>query len=319
MSNTITAISVNVGAGASVDFQPAAGQAWEINIVSSNNVFVGNVPDVQVLMKKGVATAIMLRDPTVDPGNRGRMHKWLVTNTVFLSVTNTGGAGAEIGIIGKKTNPFNVLSDVLPIGAGATIHVDPGSNNDMMVYEMGNSVFTAGPADINPNVLVVYDNLTLATAVIWDPANIFGHDKQQMIPVSHALQLNVTDSGGAGCNFAFSAEKLSLGKVKFTYQTVAPGADMDVIPPAGEEWLMSVIASSILAGGGAPNDYPDVNAMILIGANESHILEAGSVATSLLWNALFSIAIDNANRLRAHNANVGGQDVCIAGILSREY
>lgn len=313
MSNTITRISVNVGAGANVDFQPSAKEAWEVNLITSNNVFVSGVPDVQVALKKAAATAIMLLDPTTDPGNRGRMHKYIINNTVFLNVTNTGGAGAEIGIIGNKINPFNVLSDVVAIGAGATINIDPGAGNALMIYEMGSGAFSAG--EINPNITVNYDDGVLSAGIIWDPTMIWGHDKQLAIPVSHDLQLAVTDSDGGGQNFGYSAEKLR--NMVYQYEDVLAGADMDIVPPAGQEWIITCIANELLAGAGAPDNYPDCNVMILVGANESNILEAGSTAVSPLWNAPIALRIDNTNNLRLHNANVAAANIAVAGFRVR--
>lgn len=315
MSNTITAISINVGAGASVDFKPAAGIGWEINLIGSNNLFVANVPDVEVSMTNGVLSAVMLVDPTTDPGNRGRMHKYMVTNGVYLSVKNTGGAGAEISVIGKLANVNNILSNIIAIGAGATENIDPGSAYDMVVYEMGASNLSAG--EINPDVNVAYDDGTLSAALIWDVTNIFGHDKQLMIPVSHALQLAVTDTDGGGGNFAYSAEKAR--GVVYAYEDVGIGGTLDVAPPDGQEWMITTIAAETLAGAGAPNNYPDATIAILIGANESNLMEAGSVATSLLWNAAYAIAIDHTKNLRATNINAAAQNVCVAGFLTRAY
>jgi len=315
MGNVITAISVNVGAGATADFQPGAKEAWEVNIVGSNKAFVGDVPDVEVSLKKGASTAIMLIDPSTDPGHAGRMHKFLVNNTVYLSVKNTGAAGANISIVGKQISPSNVLSDVLPIGAGATIHVDPGLNYSMIVYELGTSAYTAGPADVNPAIDVFQDDGALDTAIIWDSTMIFGHDKFLMIPVTNALQLNIKDKDGGGLNVAYSAEKVR--NVRFIYDTILSGADLDIVPPAGSSWLITCIAASILAGvGGPPTRYPDVKAMILIGANESNLMEAGSVSPSLLWDSPYSIAIDNTKKLRIHNINAAPIDVCVSGFLT---
>lgn len=257
----------------------------------------------------------MLIDPTTDPGNRARMHKYLVTNTVYLNVTNTGGAGAEIGIVGNKINPFNVLSDVIAIGAGATVNIDPGLANELVIYEMGSGAFSAG--EINPNVTINYDDGVLAGAIIWDPTMIWGHDKLHAIPVTHDLQLAITDSDGGGQNFGYSAEKAR--NVVYQYEDVLAGADMDVVPPTGQEWVITCIANELLAGGGAPNDYPDCNVMILVVANESNLLEAGSTAVSPLWNAPIALRIDNANNLRLHNANIAAANICVSGFLVREY
>lgn len=314
-SNTVTRISVAVGAGATVAIQPAAKVAWEINQIGSDQAFVGDSPDVEIGMRKGATNAIIVIDPTIDAGNRTRQYKLLINNTVYLTVKNTAAGGANISVIGKLTNPFNVLSDILPIGIGATITLDPGSAYSMRIYEIGNSVWTAGPADINADVSVGMTDGALVASVILDPTMIRGHDKQLDLISSHDFQIYVTDTGGGGCDFAFSAEK--IGNVRNMLDDIGNGDDLIVQPPDGEEWNVTEIGAETWVGLGAPDDYPDVRPALMVGANISHLMEAGT--PSLMWNAPLDIRIDHDHYLVINNATGGDCEIAVCAYMAREY
>ena len=319
MSNTISNMTLATGAGVTADVIPATGQAWEINMIGSNQVFVVGVPDVEVGMKKvaGALTAIMLIDPTTDPGNRNRMHKWLITPAVHLTVKNTAGAGANISFTGKRVTPSNVLSDVVALGIGAHAHIDPGATYNAVVYELGASLFHAG--EINPDIAVTTDNAIGDEALIWDQHNIWGHDKQLNIPVSTTNRLKITNGNAAGLNFAYSAEK-ARNPVAASAD-LATGTDLDVIPPDGEEWEITCIAAEKLVAAGigvAPNQYPDITVSLVCNAalNLSNLMEAGSVPAvveSLMWEQPISLRIDHTHFLRIHNINGANNMVSVLG------
>jgi hypothetical protein len=319
MSNTISNMTLALGAAATADIIPATGQAWDINMVGSDAVFVVGVPDVEVGMKKvaGGLTAIMLIDPTTDPGNRNRMHKWLVTPAVHLTVKNNAAAGANISFIGKRIAFSNVLSDVVALGIGAHAHIDPGATYNAVVYELGASLFHAG--DINPDIIVTTDNVIGDEALIWDPHNIWGHDKQLNIPVSTLNKLKVTNANAGGLNFAYSAEKARNPVA--TFADLLTGTTLDVIPPDGEEWEISCIAAELLVGAAAapaPDQKPDITVQLVCNAalDLSTLFEAGSVPAvieTLMWEQPIAIRIDHTHFLRITNVNGADNMVSVLG------
>jgi len=319
MSNTISNMTLALGAAATANIIPAAGQAWEINMVGSDAVFVLGVPDVEVGMRKiaGALTAIMLIDANTDAGNRNRMHKWLVTPAVHLTVKNNAAGAANISFIGKRVALDSVVSDVVALGIGAHAHVDPGDAYSMAIYEFGASIFHAG--EINPDIAITADDATGDEALIWDQHNIWGHDKQLNIPVSHTARLKVTNGNAAGLNFAYSAEK-KRNPVAVSFD-IPTGNDLDVIPPDGQEWEITCIAAELLVAAGigvAPDQKPDISVMLVcnVALDLSNLMEAGSVPVafeSLMWEQPIAIRIDRTHFLRINNVNGANNMVSVLG------
>jgi hypothetical protein len=319
MSNTISNMTLALGAAATANIIPAAGQAYEINMIGSDQVFVLGVPDVEVGMRKvaGALTAIMLIDASTDTGNRNRMHKWLITPAVHLTVKNNAAGAANISWIGKRINPDNVLSDVVALGIGAHAHINPGVTYNMAVYELGSSLFHAG--EINPDIKVTTDDATGNEAIIWDQHNIWGHDKQLNIPLSATMGLVVLNGNAGGLNFAYSAEKVRNAVA--VSGDVATGADLDVIPPDGQEWEITCIAAELLLAAGigvAPDQKPDITVSLVCNAalNLSNLMEAGSVPAvveTLMWEQPISIRIDHTHFLRINNVNGADNMVSVLG------
>ena len=319
-SNTITRMSAALGAGVTAEFDPGAGNAWEINYVGSDAAFVagglyGSVPDVEIGLKKAAATCIICIDPTTSPGNRAGEHRFLVSNTVTLTVKNTAAGGANVSIIGKKINSNNVLTDIRAVGAGGSIAIDPGAGQGMLTTEIGYSVWTAGPADINPDMQVGFTDGTLVASRFWDSTQPCGHDQKLNIYTRHECHLYLTDGLAAGGgNAGFCAEKAA--NVISYITDVANGANLDVTPVDGNEYLITGIAAEKWTGA-APAGYPNCSASIRVGANNSGLVKAG--LTSDMWNSGIRARIDNTNYMRINNADAAFSEIAVLGILVRQY
>ena len=326
MSNTISNIELSVGIGATVDITPAANKAWEINMIGSDQVFLVGVPNVEFGLKKTgppALTAIMLIDPATDPGNRNRMHKFLVTHEVYPTVFNGAAGIANIALIGKSVSWANVLTDIVALaapGAGDSAIIDPGDGYSMAIYEFGASKFSV--VDINPDIVVTASDTTGDEALILDPTNTWGHDKQLNIPVSHTAQLLVTNVNVAANNFAYSAEKKRNPVARSL--DILTTDDLDVIPPGNEEWEITCIAVELLVAAGigiAPDQKPDVSVMLACNpvpgpVDLSNLMEAGSVPAvveSLMWDQPIAIRIDHTHFLRINNVNGANNMVSVLG------
>jgi hypothetical protein len=321
-SNTITRMSAALGGAATAEFDPGAGNAWEVNYVGSDQAFIvgglyGSVPDVEIGLKKAAATCIVCVDPATDIGNRAGEHRFLLKRPVTLTVKNTAAGAANISIIGKKINPNNVLSDILAVGAGGSVAVDPGVGQGMRITEMGYSVWTVGPADINPDMLVGFtdDTGALVASLFWDYTQPCGHDQHLELYTRHECQLYVTDGiGAAGGNMGYCAEK--AGNVISSITDVANGANLDIKPTDGNEYLITGIAAEKWTGA-APAGYPNCSASIRVGANNSGLVKAG--LPSEMWNSGIRARIDNTNYLRINNADAAFSEIAVLGINVRQY
>lgn len=314
-SNLITNISLAVGAGGNVDIQPAVGIEWLVTDFSSSAAFVTNVPDLQVSLYDGASACISLLDPTTDPGKRGRQYKFYLTNTVYMRITNTGGAGTNVGYFGEIVRAGLTRSGVVTIGVGATVVIQPPVNETWVITEWGTTTWTAGPADINPDVQIgLTDGVLVASLMILETM-VRGQDKQPEIYINNDVYLNVTSTGG--CDFAYCGRRVPPTCVS-SVEDVAGSASLDIQPPVDQQWVITEIGAETWGGAGAPADYPDI-AVALRTTGNSNVMEAGSVATSLRWNSEMRLKIDNTHFLRITETSTANNEVCVSGYLERSF
>lgn len=92
------------GAGAAVDFQPALGEEWRVTMIGAS-VWVGippaAFPDVGVFIFDGVNASDIQDNANWQQNNhRFDIH---INNANYLRITDTGGAGGNIGISAELT------------------------------------------------------------------------------------------------------------------------------------------------------------------------------------------------------------------------
>lgn len=301
------------GAG-TVDVTPAAGQAYLIKDIGSDVAFVGNVPDIQVAIRDAVlADAIILIDPTTDPGKRTRQLELYITPTNYMRITNTAVGAANISWYGERVDPNLVRTDLQTIGAGATINIQPPAAETWRLTEVGASAFTAA-GDINPDVSIGVTDGTLVASLILDPTMIRGQDKALDLYINNTDYLIVTDTSAAGLVFGFSAIRVPETAIS-SIQDVAGAGTLDIQPPATQEWCLTEIAAETWVGA-APNGYPNITVSMIVGANLSDILEP---LPSERWNSKMDLLIDNTHYIRITEGSAANNEVGILGYLKREY
>jgi hypothetical protein len=99
-------------------------------------------------------------------------------------------------------------------------------------------------------------------------------------------------------------------------QVVAAGANYDVQPPAGQEWEVLDIGSSVWVGV-PPNAVPQVNAGIFNGLiGPAWILRSVDIRG---WNRVQRIHINNTNYLRLNNPGGAGANISFSAIVTRSF
>lgn len=318
-SNLITNMTAGVGAGAFVDIIPPAGQAYKITDVGSQHAFVGNVPDVMVSLRDAVlADAIIWNDPTVDPGRRTRQLRLYVTMDNYCRLTNTGAAGGNISWYGFRVNANNVIVDLVSIGAGAEVNIIPPAGQNWCITEWGASKWSLA-GDLNADIQVRITDGTLVATAIVQPTMVRAQDKAVEWYINSNCYLRVFDDSAGGIIFGYSG--LLTGKTIISgVSDIGIGGTLNILPPAGQEWVITEFAGETWAGGGAPNNYPDLQVSMVVGANLSEVLEAGSVSADLRWNtSLMELHIDQAHSLRVTNINAAANECGYLGYLLRTY
>lgn len=314
-SNLITNVSLAVGAGGNVDVRPAVGQEWLVNDFASSAAFVTNVPDVQVSLYDGATACISLLDPTTNPGKRGRQYKFYLTRNLYMRITNTGGAGTNVGYFGELVTPGLTRSAIVAIGAATGVEIQPPVGETWVITEIGSDTWTAGPADINPDVQLGITDGTLVASRITLETMVRGQDKQLEIYIDNDVYLYAYS--GTGCNFAYCGRRVPPTCIS-SVQDVAGSGNLDIQPPADQQWVITEFAAETWGGGGAPNDYPDI-AVALRTTGNSNVMEAGSVATSLRWNSEMKLKIDNGHFLRIAETSTANNEVGVSGYLERSF
>lgn len=312
-SNIITGISAAVGAAASITVRPPVGEAWILNDFSSDAAFVAAVPDLQVSLTDGATAAIILMDPTTNPGKRTRQTKLYVTNAIYASIKNTAGGNANIGWFGEKVNVNNVRCGEITIGATSYGTIRPPVGETWMITEWGTTPFTVA-GDINPAVEVGLTNGTLVASRFILPTMVRAQDKQPNIIINRDVYLNLYSTPGV--EFYYSAIRIPNTCIS-SVQDVVGSANLDIIPPAGDEYVITDVGAETWAGGGAPDDYPDMNVFLRTTVN-SELLAAGAGA-STRWNTDSILKIDTTHFLRIVETSTANNEVCVSGYLQRSY
>jgi hypothetical protein len=313
-SNLITGISAGVGAAASATLRPAVGIEWLVTDFASQHAFVADVPDLQVSLTDGALTAICVIDPTTDPGKRSRQYKLYVTNDIYMLVTNTGAAGCNVGYFGEIIQPGLTRSDIITIGATAYGIVQPPVNESWVITEWGTSTWSAG--EINPDCEIGLTDGVLILSRMFQSTMVRGQDKQPAIYINNDAYLNVYSTPGV--DFAYTGRRVTPTVISSVTDVVG-SATLDITPPVGSEWVITEIGAETWAGAGAPANYPDILVSLMVGANLSDILEAGSVDTAVRWNTECILKIDNTHFLRITEISAGNNEVCVSGFVQREY
>lgn len=317
-SMLVSNMTAGVGAGGTVDVQPPAGQEWLIREVGNSVPFVGAVPDVQIALADGVHNdAIVILDPNVDASRRYRPFRLYISNTTFLRITNTGGAGANVSWYGERVRAGLTVTAIRAIGAGATIQIQPPAGHTWEVCYFGASVWT-GAGDRNPDVSIGITDGTLVASMILQATMNHAQDKLLNWIIDNATFLRVTDTSAGGLDFGFVGRRVpvvSIGAV----QDIAGLGTMDIQPPAGSEWVICEFAAETWAGPGAPGDAPDVTVSMVVGANLSNILQAGSITVGALWGRELILHIDDTHYLRATDVSGGNNEFGFLGYVKRTY
>lgn len=317
-SMLVSNMTAGVGAGATIDVQPPAGEEWLIRDVGNSVPFVAAIPDVQIALADGVHNdTIMIMDPAIDASRRYRPFRFYITNTTFLRITNTGGAGANISWFGERVRAGLTVTEIRTIGAGATIQIQPPAGQTWEVCYFGASVWT-GAGDRNPDVSIGVTDGTLVASSIILPTMNHAQDKWLHWFIDNATFLRVTDTSGGGLDFSFVGRRVPLVSIG-AVQDVAGLGTVDILPPAGSEWVITEFAAETWAGPGVPGDAPDFTISMVVGANLSQILQAGSISVGAMWGRDLTLPVDNAHYLRATDVSGGNNEFGFLGYLRRSY
>jgi hypothetical protein len=312
----VTNMQAAVGAGGTHDVIPPAGHEYLITKVGNDVAFVGNVPDIQLAIRDGVvADAIVFIDPTTTPNCRQRDLELYLTNGNHMRLTNTGAGAGNLSWFGKEIQPGTARVDLVTIGAGASVDVQPPAGETWKITTLGSSTWNAAGY---PDIALGLTDGVLQASMIVQATMVRGWTRNMAVIVDNNVYMRLTDISGAGIVAGYSGVRIPQPSIS-SITDVAGGATLDIIPPANQEWCITDIGAETWGGLGAPNNYPDITVSLMVGANLSDIMEAGSVATSLNWNETLELYIDTTHYLRITEVSAANNEVCVSGYLKRSW
>lgn len=324
-TNIMSDIQV-VGAAGNYDIQPPAGSEWEVLEIGSS-VWVGvapaAVPQVNVGVFNGViGPAWILR--STDTRGWNRVQHLHVNNTNYIRLNNPGGAGANISFSAKVTRSFgsaasNVNTQLNTVAAAGNWDIQPAAGFEYHILDVGSSLWIgAAPAGLPDVSVQIFDGAN--AAIVCRGADARGWDKNLDLYLNNANYLRLTNTNVAQAIIGVIgkiARAFGSGAtvVRTDVAAIGAGANWDIQPALGEEWLITEIGASTWVGV-SPAALPQITVSMFDGVNASVLLQS---TDNKGWLDKMEIYIDNTNYLRITDASGAGLNACISAYLTRQY
>ena len=162
-----------IGGAGTTDVTPAAGAAYCITEVFSNQAQANGVPDISLDLRDGVLTdAVILIDQATEL-QKDRRKEIYITNVTYLRITNTAAGAAVIGWMGHQVRADNVRTYIVTAPNGAFVDVQPPLGEVWKVTEIGAETMNA--TNELDAVVSLIDGVT-NTAIMRDGALDIGWD-----------------------------------------------------------------------------------------------------------------------------------------------
>lgn len=313
-STYVTDISAAVAGAASVDIQPAAGDAYCIEEVSGDAAFVGGIPDLSLnLIEAGFAVCILRIDPTTAV-QKNRKLEIYISNTCYLRITNTAVGAQNVGWFGKQVNANNIRSQVLTAPNGGSVDFQPPVGEIWKVTEISGE--TMGAAN-HPNVTMYLTDGVLVLSALCNETQNCKFEKLWNLYLTNANYLNVAPIAAADNDVGLSIMRVE-GEAFCGILDCVGSATIDIQPAAGQQAVVTEISAETWAGI-APAGTPDITVSLWDGVSLSDVMEAGSVLDSLIAFRHMELRIDNDNFLRVTEVSTGDNQIAWSGMVEREY
>ncbi len=315
-----------VGAGASYDVQPPAGQEYKVSGIGSS-AWVGVPPNAVPQVNVGIfdatlGPAFVLR--AVDTRGWNKKQEFLISNANYLRLTNPGGGGANISFVAEQlrsfgTGPSVIVTDLQTVAAAATWDIQPAAGYEYLITEVGSSLWIgAAPAGLPDLTVSLFDGAL--AAIIQRGADVRGWNRNLKLYLNNTNYLRLTNTNAAQAVLAVVGKQAryygaGATAVMTDIQTLGAGANWDVRPAAGEEWLVTDIGASIFLGV-SPAALPQLTVSLFDGTNASILLQSTDLKG---WMDEMEIKISNANYLRINDVGGAGIVAAISAVLTRQF
>jgi len=305
MAKVFTVIP-RIAGGDFYDVRPPIDQDWEVEDIGSD-VIVGialdSVPNaVAGICNIAGVSAPMRRSSVAAPSTRGWANpsKWHINNSNWLRIDNPEAGNLNIGIVVKLAkytgNLINssVVSGTAFVSAGLTTIIRPPLGQDWVITDIGSNIWTAG-AGGRPNVTIeLFDGTN--GAMLARNADLRGWDRPFEIHINNATYVRLTNTG-ADATLGWSGAITHRYTPNIIFSNVISRvlpipANAWLIPPAGEEWVITDIGCDLwsILGGGI--DLPNIVVQLNDGARTVVVQMFG---IDKGWQGSMAYCITNTN------------------------
>lgn len=309
-----TNISAAVGGAASIDVQPAAADAYLIKDVFADAPFVGNVPDMQILIRDGVLTDCMVTEDPTTAVQKDRQKEIYITNATYMRLTNAAVGAQNLGWTGHQVPVGIVRTGIYTAPNGGFVDIRPPEGEVWKITELGCEVMNATN---EPDLTLYLTDGTLVASMMADGERDLVWPKAWNLYISHDLWLRAEPIAGTDRDVAISA---ILVAVEFfgAIEDVGADANLDVQPPDGMEAVVTQVSAETWAGA-ATAGSPDMFVALYNGTVLSDIMEDGTTADSLIHNRRYEIEIDHDVWMRITEGSSGDNEIAFSGFVRRYY
>lgn len=314
-----TSISAAVGAGLAITVQPALGEAYCVTEVGNDALFINDMPDIQV---EGVdlthTAAVIILDPNTEARKGGRPKEIYINNDAYLDIRNSGGAGMNVSWTGYRVDPNIVISDIETVPASAIYDIRPPAGEVWRITEVGAETVTLA-ANNHPDLEFRIATATLTASIVMSEVDDLKQEKLLDWYIDHDTWIQVLDLSAGDNDMFWSGVRVDVEHVG-TVVDVGAGLTLDILPPDGSEFVITDFsAESWGAPVAAPASAPDMLVSLFNGTVLSDIMEAGSIAVSLMGNRSIHLEIDHDVYIRITDVSGGNNEIGYIGYVRREY
>lgn len=309
-----TNISAAVGGTASIDVQPAAADAYCIKDVFADAVFVGGVPDVQILLRQAAAVDCIVTEDPATVVQKDRQKEIYIDNTTYMRLTNTAVGAQNLGWTGHQVPLGIVRTDIYTAPNGGFVDIRPPAGEVWKMTELGCEVMNATD---EPDLTLYLTDGVLVLSMMADGARDLVWPKAWNLYLSNDLWLRAEPIAGADRDVAISAIRVAVEPFG-AIETLGAGLNLDIQPPDGVEAVITQISAEVWAGVAAAGS-PDIFVALYNGVVLSDIMEDGAVADSGIHNRQYEIEIDNDVYIRITEGAAAPNQVAYSGFVRRYY
>lgn len=195
--NNIITDMVTVPNGGNADIRPPAGQTWRLTEIGSELQGAANNPACTFGITDGVLVASIIIRQT-DVRGQEKALDWIIDNTIYLRLTNTGGADCDIAYCGVRV-PLTSIGSIQDVAGGATLDIQPPATQEWVITEIAAETWAGVAPNGYPDIIVSLYDAAVLSDILEPGAASLGWNRKLHLHIDNATYLRITENS-AGAN-----------------------------------------------------------------------------------------------------------------------